>query len=298
MMVRKIRSTVQIKADGASESIQKVNRLPADYKSDLSKSFGPSQPGNCMKGSRSSSLLKQKYQSSYKSQTPLNKKPKNFLQGTTTPVNLKDSMSLNTSFSNPMALSYIESWLDAQLENPDNKNQISVYIEGLKKLAQTDFRLKTFVETLSNGIEHCFYLKSENIENNIIKLQNIKIEQLNSQINLLNTSIKEINREKINVKKSIKHLNSALNFMTKKGVHVEEYFQQFNEEINNRRFKESQSTSILHKPHEYTTEKNFNIPKLTVPSLSDTDFHQEFMSKVDEFSESWRKLIREEKSNS
>ncbi|OMJ77397.1 hypothetical protein SteCoe_22997 [Stentor coeruleus] len=41
----------------------------------------------------------------------------------------------------------------------------------------------------------------------------------------------------------------------------------------------------------YTSPNNTNIPELSLGSIKKSDFHDEFMSNYDNFSESWRKLI-------
>jgi ribosomal protein S15P/S13E len=182
----------------------------------------------------------------------------------------------------------IEEWMKEEIKNEQKGNRNRVYAEALRKIGNVEPRLKNIMSEISAGIER------ESRDNEISEQNTINerhdINLLTSQINELKNSLNELNREKNNFKKNIEQLNSILNYMKKKGVAVEQHFQQYFDEMKKK--KEGKAKKV--KNNDEKVKKS--IPKLSMGQVGGVGFHQEFMAKVDEFSDSWRELIRNEKS--
>lgn len=287
MIVRKIKHINHRKIDSIGEGVLKLQNLhPEDSRKNLSKSFGPSQASIILKKSRSSSMLKQKLLQN--TETHLNKKARNrtYFIGSTTEsldVSKHSRTGVTIADSNSKNIEILEKWTVEQLKSQPAEKSFEIFASALKKLPFYDQKLKNFIDTTVLGIENCFEKQAETLQ--ISKQQSEKLSSKNAEMKKL---ISSLAAEKINYNKKLKDLNTALKFMKKKGVPVEDYFQEFT--------------------HSRSTKKIPEIePKLKIPSLipklefcppSEIGFHQEFMAKVDEFSDSWRALIKQEKSSS
>ena len=377
IIVRKIKHGNQRKIEKITESSSKMHGLISeDLRVDLSRSLGPSQGSIALKKSRSSSLIKQKLiPSTCENLTPLNKKLKNrsYLSGN--PSDLAEiyqhtHAAASISDLSSKNLDFLEKWLAEQIHSQPSERNLELYLTALKKLSNFDQKLQHFILIAVNGIERCFSKKKLEATDctDLIKQQNDKIEQLNTQIFELKNTVGQLSTEKHSLNKKQKDINSALTYMKKKGVPVEQYFQQFNQELKHKKSNakdldssltnlnlshESKSKTHINKESETslsnpsalldTRPKNFSskepenglvkvtsphdiksmstnkdspatasslnppqesrlkplgIPRLTINPPSDVGFHQEFMARIDEFSDSWRELIKKEKISS
>lgn len=284
MIVRKIKHINHRKIDTLGEGVLKLQNLhPEDSRQNLSKSFGPSQASIILKKSRSSSMLKQKLLQ--KAETPLNNKARNrshFIGSTTESLDVSKHSrpSVPIADSNSKNIEMLEKWTVEQLKSQPAEKSFEIFAAALKKLPFYDQKLKNFIDTTVLGMENCFEKQAENVQ--ISKQQSEKLSCQNAELKKL---ISSLAAEKINYNKKLKDLNTALKFMKKKGVPVEEYFKEFTHLRSTKTIQEIEPN--LKKPS--------LIPKLELCPPSEIGFHQEFMAKVDEFSDSWRALIKQEK---
>ena len=347
IIVRKIKHTNLRKSEKIAESSSKLHGpISEDLAGELSRSLGPSQAAKILKKSRSSSSIKQKFvPNTCENLTPLNRKLKNrsYFSGNPseiTEVYQHTHPAASISDLHSKNIDFLEKWLTEQIQSQPSERILEVYLTALKKLSNFDQKLQHFIRIAVNGIENCISKKKPGGTSytDLVKQQNERIEQLSSQISELKNTVEQLSSEKHSLSKKQKDINSALIFMKKKGVPVEQYFQQFNQELKQKKPNSKESDTsltnlnapqdnklknvtnkesdanlpIIHGPHEVklnssvkaalSNETGHNsklnpvgIPRLILVPPSDNGFHQEFMAKVDEFSESWRDLIKKEK---
>lgn len=300
MIVRKVKNpTHGVKIEALQESTHKAGKIiTEDMRLSLSKANIPSQKIVQLKKARSTSVLKQKLsQIQSTNVTPLNKKShnKSFVFSDTLEITDLSQASKPSNDSKKSILKSIEIWLSEQIKADKSSPRYFLYLEGLKKLTSYDPSLKKLVSTITSGLENC--LKMTASFNQASPQHDVETEKYRSQINELRNSIKGLVQEKKTYKKNIGQFNSILTYMKKQGVPVEQYIQEFCELTNKKEKKNLFSSSMKVLPNfDDSRGKDCAIPKLTIVPPSGIGFHQEFMAKAEEFSESWRQLLRNEKS--
>ena len=222
--------------------------------------------------------------SSFKSLSPVyietnNKKEKNNLSVSI--LNLKLSSDTN---KNPKTInSIIEKRIIEKMEK----------IEKLNSLNKTKDYLSLFAELIENVPLFANVLHKFKIVFDQLFLQNLALAD---QLERLKEKNKKIESFKVAEKKNLKNIEEFKVVMSKKSCKA---------------FKTKADTKIIEfeSKNDQTLEnsyknKSFNkIPKLHLKNnpefIGNTSelygFHQEFMSNIDEFSESWRKLVEEGK---
>ncbi|OMJ67835.1 hypothetical protein SteCoe_34896 [Stentor coeruleus] len=297
MIVPKVKnSTHSVKIEALQENSHKVGKIiTEDMRLSLSKANAPSQIKIQLKKARSTSVLKQKLsQIQSINVTPLNKKShnKSFVFSDALEI---INLSQTSKSSKKRFLQSIEIWLSEQIKAEKASPRYFLYLEGLQKLTSYDPNLKKLISTISSGLENC--LKMTASFNQISPQHDMETEKYRSQINELRNSIKGLAQEKKNYKKNIGQFNSILAYMKKQGVPVEQCIQEFYEFTNKKEKKNSLSSSVKVLPNFGDSRiKECTVPKLTIVQPSGIGFHQEFMAKAEEFSESWRQLLKNEKS--
>lgn len=300
MIVRKLKNpTHGAKIEALQESINKGGKIISEeMRMSLSKTIGSSQKIISLKKGRSSSALKQKLSQMMSTNvTPLNKKSRNksYLIGNSSDnIDLSQASKSSNDSKQNMILS-VESWLSEQLKNDKSSSRHYLYLEALHKLTYYDLSLKKVLSTIVVGLNDCFKPAEKVLEKP--PQADIETEKCRSQITELRNSIKDLMKEKKTYKKNIDQFNSILAYMKKQGVPVEQHIQKFCEYNKKKETKNSLSSSMKILPNfEETKSKASAIPKLSIVPASGDGFHQEFMARVDEFSESWRQLLKNEKS--
>ncbi|OMJ73700.1 hypothetical protein SteCoe_27543 [Stentor coeruleus] len=300
MNIRKLKVPAHgAKIEAFHTSSQKPGKfISEEMRMSLSKTISTSQKIIPLKQSRSNSVLKQKFSQMLSANaTPLNKKPHNEFYTISTSSDIIDSStvpkSLNDSKHN--ILSSINTILSEKVKTCKNSLRYLVYIEALEKLGTYDSNLKKILATIIVGIKDCFKVPEDLSQ--IPAQSEIETEKYRSQIAELRNTIKTLLDEKKTFKKSSDQFNSILGYMKKQGVPVEMHIQEFYEKNNKKDKKNLMSLSM--KTIQICNGNDVKpsiIPKLNIVPPSGSGFHQEFMAKVEEFSESWRELIKNEKS--
>lgn len=300
MNVRKLKiPTHGAKIEALHASSQKPGKIISEeMRMSLSKTIGTSQKIIPLKQSRSNSVLKQKLNQMLSANvTPLNKKPHNqsHIMSTSSDIIDSSTASKSSNDSKNNILSSIEMSLSEQVKASKSTLRYLVYIEALQRLGTYDSNLKKILATIAMGLKDCFKVPEDLSQ--MPPQSEIETEKYRSQITELRSTIKTLLDEKKAFKKNSDQFNSILGYMKKQGVPVEMHIQQFCEKNNKKDKKNSMSSSMKTIPTCGGNDIKPNIvPKLNIIPPSGTGFHQEFMAKVEEFSESWRELIKNEKS--
>ncbi|OMJ66521.1 hypothetical protein SteCoe_36602 [Stentor coeruleus] len=301
MIVRKLKNpSHNAKIEALQEGTLKVpKRIPEDMRMSLSKTIGSSQNIISLKKSRSTSALKHKLNQMISANaTPLNKKSHNKSHLTT---ELSDIMnlskaSMSSNDSKQCILISIETWLSDQVKTSKASQKYLPYLEALKKLISYDSNIKSLLTTIISGLEDIFKPIDESPQ--LILSAEVETEKCRSQITELRNSIKELVHEKKTYKNNLDQFNLILGYMKKQGVPVEQYIQEYCQSQTKKDKNPSLSSSLKILPNcSDTKAKAGLIPKLNIIPPSGAGFHQEFMAKAEEFSESWRQLLKSENSS-
>jgi hypothetical protein len=274
MMVRKIKNS-SLKPDQIIENNRPIKLvLPEELKSGLSRTIGMPSTKVILNKSRSSSSLKKSLNPSHSSNiTPLSKKLRNmsYLMGTTPDIQENLSESISNDDQRHRLLGKLENWLTEQKKVC---NKFEIFIDALKKIPSYDPCLKKIVDDIVNGIN--FHLNHKKTEEDPEKNEEFK------------KTLAEVIQERNKLKKELERMTSCLKFFkNKKEVPIDQYIQEFLEFDRNSRKK------TLKKEEKPRVQ---SVPKLIIGHTGEIGFHQEFMAKVNEFSDSWRALIKQEKN--
>lgn len=277
MMVRKIKNS-SIKSDSISESKKPIKLIiPEEYKSGMSRTIGMPQTKIILNKSRSSSSLKKSLNPSLSTNiTPLNKKLRNmsYMIGSTPDIQENLNESVSNDDHRQRLLKNLETWLSDQKKAC---NKIEIYIETLKKIPNYDPFLKKIIDEVTLGIQ--FHLRERRA-----KSPDDESDEIKEMKKTLADAVQERNK----LKRDVETMNNVLKFFrNKKDVPVEMYIQEFKEmeRVNRKKGMKSEGKNRVQ-----------SVPKLVIGHSGDVGFHQEFMAKVNEFSDSWRALIKNEKN--
>ncbi|OMJ66099.1 hypothetical protein SteCoe_37180 [Stentor coeruleus] len=298
MIVRKLKNpTHGAKIEALQESINKGGKIISEeMRMSLSKTIGSSQKIISLKKGRSSSALKQKLSQMMSTNvTPLNKKSRNksYLIGNSSDIIDLSQASKSSIDPKQNVLSSVESWLSDQLKTDKANSRHYIYLEALQKLTTYDQSLKKILSIIIGGLNDCSKPVGKILQKPT--QADVETEKYRSQITELRNSIKDLMKEKKAYKKNIDQFNLILAYMKKQGVPVEQHIQKFCEHNIKKEEKNSLSSSMKVIPKIEETKASA-VPKLSIVPPSGDGFHQEFMARVDEFSESWRQLLKNEKS--
>lgn len=278
MMVRKIKNS-SIKSNSISEGKKPIKLIvPEEYKPGMSRTIGmPPNKINLNKSRSSSSLKKYLNPNLSTNITPLSKKLRNMSQfiGSTPDIQENLNESVSNDDSRQKFLKNLETWLSDQKKIC---NKIEIYIETLRKLPAYDPFLKRIIDEVTLGIQFHF---RQNREKSSEIYECDEIEEVKK-------TLAETIHEKNKLKRDVDVMNNVLKFFrNKKDVPVEIYIQEFKENERMNRKKNVKGESI---------NRVQSVPKLVIGHSGDIGFHQEFMAKANEFSDSWRELIKNEKN--
>ena len=278
MMVRKIKNS-SIKSDSISEGKKPIKLIiPEEYKSGMSRTIGMPQTNIILNKSRSSSSLKKSLNPSLSTNiTPLNKKLRNmsYMIGSTPDIQENLNESVSNDDHRQRLLKNLETWLSDQKKAC---NKIEIYIETLRKIPAYDPFLKKIIDEVTLGIQ--FHFRERRARSPVDN----ECDEIKEMKKVLADTVQERNK----LKRDVEMMNNVLKFFrNKKDVPIEMYIQEFKEQerINRKKVMKSEHKSRVQ-----------SVPKLVIGHSGDIGFHQEFMAKVDEFSDSWRALIKNEKN--
>lgn len=331
MMVRKIKNC-PVKTGEFSESTKNIKIvLPGDLKTGLSSTQGPI----FLNKTRSTSALKKTQNKGFsKNITPLSRKIRNLSYITGNTPDITENLVANTSADDHKfrILNNLESIL---AENRKKSNKKEVILDVLMKITHYDPCLKKIIGEIVDGLresEENSLIDPELMKKTLTELTNernklkkdlerckevfrfmknkgeIPVEKYFQEFNELE-KVKDKKKDKINERKNemqisessqqlktseknqslsqkkLKYCEKPLNYGGVQAKHPEKL------EKNPENFGIENQQAIL-KSHSMSQ----SMPKLALVPSGDFGFHQEFMSKANEFSESWRALIKLEKN--
>ncbi|CAG9314425.1 unnamed protein product [Blepharisma stoltei] len=180
------------------------------------------------------------------------------------------------------------------LENDNEFTSILIKIKGVYD-AYIEHLLLKCENKLKKSID--LHLESKNLSNHIEKSREKIIEDYKKLKTELNAANKKINDSVVREKKYIKLLSS----LEKQGYPIQEIYNNLKMEPKKNRSslasidEDSSTTTDYSEVSSLKRDSNVPIPKLSLPEHLSDGYHQEFMSKFSEFSESWRIQIEKDK---
>lgn len=130
-----------------------------------------------------------------------------------------------------------------------------------------------------------------NLETSRQDLKKVQIEVKNSAFKQENS---KMIRYKVNLNRREFDGNMVLNFSS--DSKIDESAEKMIPKFNLMKIKSHATLESFNKPKTFSPPKTV-IPLIQIPKANSIEFHEEFMSKFDEFSESWRKEALKMKNN-
>lgn len=181
--------------------------------------------------------------------------------------------------------------VDLSLILPDLQNIIKAYVEKLDMIIFKNQHIQIF-NNYNNNNKYNFPQCPEFLINNYSSCRNI----LNTNPILIKNYSPNISKDNLKLIKTTSFVNQISNINKNKTIPYLKSLKRTNKNSITERNINCQQIGNVEKNHlvKYPSQKLISVPKLKLEKLKPTnsDFNQEFLSKIDEFSDSWRQLAK------